>query len=470
MGRFGGSACLWVVGLLVAATVPVIAVVAVPALAVTATDWPGYLYGPAHTSDNRADAAIIPAKVKGLTRKWHFPGRFLASPTVADGDVFIGSDSGWFYELDATTGARLAKVFLGHQRKITCPAHGFVSTASVTVDPSDGQDTLYASAPDGYLYALRPAGLSVKWRSVIARPSKSANNYFQWSSPTVANGKIYVGISSNCDRPLIRGGVAGYDQATGHRFATFHSVPKGVVGGSVWTSVAVDRPGYVYAATGNPRGTRPHLAVSIVKLDPYTLKPVAHFTVPKSQRTRDNDFGGSPTIWGGRVGACNHNGIYYAVNRSTMTLAWARRIGARIGPGVVPAQCAAGAVFDGTYLYIGGPRTTIHGKTYHGSIRRLSRLTGKFLWQTGLPNGVIGTPSMNGGGVLAVGTDGTGARTPNAVYLINSATGKILSILGNGRFHFAQTTFSDGWMYTADGTGVYGWKLSQRSAKRRGDQ
>jgi outer membrane protein assembly factor BamB len=455
------------VRLLAGVAVPVIAVVAVPARAAPDTDWPGYLYGPAHTSDNRADAAITPAKVKDLAREWHFPGRFLASPTVADGDLFIGSASGWFYELDATTGAQLAKIFLGHQRRIKCPARGFVSTPTVAADPSDGQDTVYTAAPDGYLYALRAAGLSVNWRAVIAIPSNRANNYFQWSSPTVANGDIYVGISSNCDRPLIRGGVAGYDQATGHRFATFHSVPKGRVGGSVWTSVAVDRAGYVYAATGNPRGRRPHLAVSIVKLNPHTLRAAGHFTVPKSQRTHDNDFGGSPTIWGGRVGACNHNGIYYAVNRSTMALAWSRRIGVRIGPGVVPAQCAAGAVFDGTYLYIAGPATTIHGKTYRGSIRRLSRRTGKFRWQTGLPNGVIGTPSMNGGGILAVGTDGTGARTPNAVYLINSATGKILRALRGGHFHFAQTTFANGWMYTADGTGVYGWKLSPRSAKRR---
>jgi outer membrane protein assembly factor BamB len=458
MRSFTGKAARRVTGL-AAAAAAVIAVAAIPASAVTATDWPAYLGGVAHTSDNTADTAITPAKVNSLVRRWRFTGSFLASPTVADGDIFIGATTGWFYELDAATGALRAKIFLGHVPDLHCPARGFVSTATVAPDPANGHDTVYVSAPDGYLYALRPAGLSVKWRSVIAKPSKTVNNYFQWSSPTVANGKIYVGISSNCDEPLIRGGVAGYKQATGHRFATFYSVPKGVVGGSVWTSVAVDSDGYVYAATGNSSTTKPYLAVSIVKLNPQTLKPVAHFTVPKSQRTRDNDFGGSPTVFGSRVGACNHNGIYYAVNRATMTLSWRRTIGARIGPGKVAAQCAAGAAFDGRYLYIGGPQTTINGKIYRGSIRRLSMSSGKFLWQNGLPNVVIGAPSLNGGGVLAAGTYGTHSPAPNAIYLVNAATGKVLRTLREPHFHFAQSVFADGWLYTADFTGVYGWRL-----------
>src|SRR5579875_947652 len=177
---------------------------AIPASAgIRATDWPAYLDGPRHWSDNHADAAITPATAASLALKWHAAGSFLSSPAVADGAVFIGATSGEFYKYSESTGKVLDKVFLGHLAARTCPAMGFVSTATVS-------------------------------------------DYFDWSSPTVASGRIYVGISSSCDSPLIRGGVAGYYQGSGKRFATFYTVPAGYVGGSVWSSAAVDSSGYVY--------------------------------------------------------------------------------------------------------------------------------------------------------------------------------------------------------------------------------
>jgi polyvinyl alcohol dehydrogenase (cytochrome) len=373
--------------------------------------------------------------------------------------------TGWFYKLDATTGAVLDKVFLGFQPKLSCSALGIVATATAAVDPSDHQPVVYVGAPDGYLYALNAADLSVRWKSVIALPSTTNNDYFQWSSPTVANGKVYVGIASNCDTPLVRGGVASYDQVTGTHLATFFTVPNGVVGGSVWSTVAVDSQGYVYATTGNPvtKSSTPDYTEAIVKLDGNTLAPVGFFGVPESARTGDGDFGGSPTIFTATigttptpmVGACNKNGIYYAVNRATMKLAWQKRIGAKSSSST-PAQCTAAAVYNGTSLYMAGPATTIGGFSYRGSIMKINPATGGFQWHTGLPNGVIGSPGMGGGGVLTVGTFDN-STTPNAEYLV-SATGKILRTLYTGNRDFAQGVFADGWLYTANGTGVYGWK------------
>jgi hypothetical protein len=83
----------------------------------------------------------------------------------------------------------------------------------------------------GYLCAFSASDLSLKWKSVIAIPAAKTSNYFEWSSPTVANGKIDVGVSSNIDHPLIRGGAISYDQATGARLAEFNSVPAGAIGG-----------------------------------------------------------------------------------------------------------------------------------------------------------------------------------------------------------------------------------------------
>ena len=229
--------------------------------AVGPADWPAFMNGPSHTSINKAQTAITPANAASLTMKWHFVGdqptmkgqpkpAYNASPTVADGAVYIGSRTGWFYKLNETTGKVLAKTFLGFQPGLTCTAGGIIATATVAKDPKDGQDTVYVGAPDGFLYALRASDLSRKWRSVIAIPSKTISDYFQWSSPTVIGGKIYIGVSSHCDHPLIRGGVIGYNQATGKVFARYFDVPKGVVGGSVWSSVAAGTK-YVFATTGN---------------------------------------------------------------------------------------------------------------------------------------------------------------------------------------------------------------------------
>jgi outer membrane protein assembly factor BamB len=422
-----------------------------------AQQWPAYLGGPLHPSYADAETAITPAKVPDLVRIWHHAPHhvYLSSPVVADGAVYIGADSGWFYKLSATSGAVLAKVFLGRQPARTCPARGLVDTATIAPGPA-GLATVYVGGPDGYLYALRASDLATEWRSLIAIPSTRTSNYFEWSSPTVADGKIYIGVSSHCDNPLIRGGVIGYDQATGRRFAEFFTVPKGRIGGSVWSSVAA-ADGAVYATTGNGPVALPELAYSesIIKLNPQTLKPLGRFQVPASQVTFDGDFGGSPVIFGRFVGACNKNGIFYALRRSTMKLAWRRRIGAESSPTGF-SQCSAAPVYNGKHLYFGGPGITINGRAYRGSVQERSPATGKLRWVTGLPDGVIGSPAMDGGGVLAVGTYGT-ASTPNAIYLIDAATGKIIRTLAKGA-DFAQSAFSGNWLFTANSNGVSGWR------------
>lgn len=457
--------------LLAAAVATLIGVVSEPLAAGSAdsvgpSDWPAFLAGPAHASDNRAQVAITPANAAALVMKWHFvgdkptmPGQpgpsYNASPTVADGAVFIGSRNGWFYKLDEGTGAVLAKVFIGFQPGLTCTSGGFVATATVARDPADGQDTVYVGAPDGYLYALRAADLSLKWRSVIAIPSTTVSDYFQWSSPTVLGGRVYIGVSSHCDHPLVRAGVIAYDQATGKIIARYHDVPKGVVGGSVWSSVAADRR-YVYVSTGNGTASAKRLydTVSIVELGARTLARVAAFQ-PSASRSFDSDFGASPALFGSLVGACDKNGVYYALHVPSMTPAWHRRLAATPG-NTGKAQCVASSAYDGRYLYVAAGSTTIGGQSYQGSIRRLDPATGRILWQAGLPNAVLGTPSLDGAGVIAVGTYGVSA-TPNAVYLLDARTGQILRTLITGSSDFAQNVFAGGWLFTANGSGVYAW-------------
>lgn len=421
----------------------------------TVQGWPAFLFGPRHSSYSAGQTGIQPSNVKNLVVKWKFLAghEFLASPTVADGSVFIGAPDGWFYQLSEQTGKVLHRAFIGFQRRKTCRARGVVDTAAIATDPSDHQQTVYVGGPDGYLYAFSAANLALKWKSVMAIPSRTSSNYFDWSSATVASGRIYIGVSSNCDVPLIRGGVISYRQATGKRLAEFFTVPSGSLGGSVWSTVA-SAGRYLYVSTGNGPASDPQLsyAESIVKLNAATLKPVRSFKVPLADVTFDADFGGSPVIFGPYVGACDKNGIFYAVRRSTMKLAWKARIGASSGNAGY-SQCSSAPAFNGKYLYFGGPGTSIGGVAYGGSAQERAPATGRLIWQTGLHDGVIGSPAANGGGVLAVGSfDGSG----NGVYLLRAATGKVVRTLIAGE-DFAQAVFADGWLFTANAKGLRAW-------------
>jgi outer membrane protein assembly factor BamB len=430
-----------------------------PSARIVAADWPAYLDGPRHASDNRAETAITAANVSRLAQRWHAGAgtNYLASPAVADGSVFIGSNTGWFYQLRARTGQVEHKAFLGYDDTRGCYENlGVVATATVAVSPVTHVLTVYVGGADGYLYAFSAANLKLEWKSVVAIPSATVPNYYQWSSPTVAAGKVYIGVSSDCERPLVRGGVIAYSQATGRKLAEFQSVPAGDLGGGVWSSVAVGLGGYIYATTGNGPLTNVLLghSESIVKLDPGTLRVAGAWQIPGPAPSYATDFGGSPVIFGGDVGACNKDGIFYAVRQSDMRLAWEQRIGAVYSP-KVGAECNAAPAYDGEHLYLAGGAVTLHGTRYRGSVQERVASTGRLIWETGLREGVTGSPTLDGAGVLAVGTYDNGTA-PEETYLVDAATGRILRALVKG-MDFAQSTFADGDLFTANSTGVYAW-------------
>ncbi len=423
-----------------------------------AADWPAYLGGPQHASFSASQRKITPATATSLTRRWDFSvsAGFFASPTIADGAVFIGSENGWFYKLSMRTGAVLDKVFLGSQPALTCPPVGLTSTASVAVNPVNKTLTVYVAAGDGYLYALKASNLRREWRVVIGIPSKKVNDYYNWSSPTVSHSVVYLGISSNCDTPLVRGGVLAFDQGTGKKVGEFFTVPPGAenAGGSVWSSIGVAPDGDVYATTGNGPDDNPRLqnSESIIKLSAVRLRLLGSFKVPQRQVVSDGDFGGSPDFFGSYVGACNKNGIFYALRQATMKLAWQKRIAIRSTSIDV---CLATPAYNGRDLFFGGGKNTIGGTPYPGSVQERVASTGKMVWITGLAGDVLGSPSLDGGGVL---TAGTYSGSAPGVYLVNAATGAVIKELTTG-LAFGQSVFAHDWLFTATSDGVAAWRL-----------
>jgi outer membrane protein assembly factor BamB len=453
-----------------------VAIFAPPTSAAGFINWPGYLYGPNHSSFSPA-TAITPLNASALKRKWTLrppgptagqpPAGFIASPTVYNGVIYIGYNTGVFYAINETNGAILWSQNLGFVSMKTCAARGISSTATVAIDPGTQKPAVYVAGGDGNLYSLDAATGSIVWQSVIALPSPTQNDYYDWSSPAVAGGIVYIGVSSQCDKPLVsNGGLRAYNQATGAPVAAYLDMPAGVVGGSIWSSPDVGFAGDVFVTTGNtsPKVLQKGDSSSLVSLNPTTLAKQGSWSIPPTVQVEDNDWAASPVSFMATlngtptemVGACNKNGFFYALNAHNISAGpvWSFQVGLGTGNGV--QSCLGATIWDGSFLYQPGNQTTINSISFFGSMRKMDPSTGTPVWQTGLNGIVLGSPSLNASGVIAAAT--YGPTTVSGTYLINASTGAILRFIQVGK-EFSQPVFADGLLLLATqggGINAYG--------------
>ncbi|HET9418608.1 MAG TPA: PQQ-binding-like beta-propeller repeat protein [Chthoniobacterales bacterium] len=389
------------------------------------------------------------------------PGEaFVASPVVSNGVVYIGANTGIFYALDESSGLELWHRSLGYSPHKTCPGRGISSTATVGRDASrGGERTVYVAGGNGYLYALRASDGVKVWRSFVVNTGTTENTGYNWASPTVINGHVYMGISSDCDDPLIRGGIKDFDQATGALLHTYWSVPKGSLGASVWTTPASDGK-KVWAVLGNGDSGD---SFAIVRLDAATFTREDSWVVPDTTGT-DLDWGSSPTLFHANVngtltkmvGAASKNGKYYAFKAFDLASGpvWGRELGVPGDPGALKTTglLLAAAIWDlqGKRLFVGSNETTIAGVTTAGSMRRLDRATGNVIWETPVSGGpIMGSPSMSAGGVIAAATYNTENPSLNQVYLLNASDGSVLNAIQQNAPIFAQPVFADTHLFVA---------------------
>jgi len=414
-------------------------------------DWGSYLGGPQHTSYAVNATTITVANAGTLHPMWTwtpvakapYQPYLYSSPITSGGVVYIGAATGDFYAVNASNGKQIWRKQLPVS---TCdtPA-GLVSSATVATDPVTHKSVVYVGGADHYLYALDPKTGTTVWRSVVGGTD---SHYYNWSSPTVVDGRIYMGVAITCDVPFTNG-VEAFDQHTGNLLDRWYIAGPTGLGAAVYTSAAVASDGSVFVTTGDENGGSPQDAESVVKLRGSDLTRLAGWQVPGV--TGENlDFNASPTLFTAgttpMVGACNKNGVFYAFRQADLSApAWTRRLGVREpSPGLF---CGGSAAFDGTKLYVGAnqrPNTTLPGGIY-----QLDPTTGHPDWYTGLDNGpVLGTPTVDGAGVLAVPTF-NGAGNNGAVYLVDKSNGTILKKLSFAGPIFAQPVFEEGRLLVA---------------------
>ena len=155
---------------------------------------------------------------------------------------------------------------------------------------------------DGYaqrLHALDLATGADLPESPIAIKAAGFNPLMQNQRPALmlANGMVYIGYASHCDKDPYHGFLMAYDAETLHQVSVFNTSPTGTEA-SIWQSgqgPAADADGNVYVVTGNGSwdGVK-NFSESFLKFSPKLdlldwFTPTNHFALDKA----DNDLNSS---------------------------------------------------------------------------------------------------------------------------------------------------------------------------------
>jgi len=234
-------------------------------------------------------AALRVADIPRLTLKWAlgFPDASVAwaAPTVAGGRVYVGSQNGTVYSLDAKTGCI----------HWTFSAAGGVRTA-IAVGPRDARSPgrLYFGDTAASAYAVNADTGHVVWTRKVDDHALARIT----GSPTLHDGRLYVPVASYEEAQgadpryeccTFRGSIVALDAATGGVIWKTYMIADparrrgtssegaalwGPSGSGIWSAPTVDqRRGRLYVATGNGYSGPPHPSSdAVVALDLKTGK------------------------------------------------------------------------------------------------------------------------------------------------------------------------------------------------------
>jgi len=142
------------------------------------------------------------------------------------------------------------------------------------------------------------------------------------------------------------------------------------------------------------------------------------------------------------VGAVNKNGIFYALDRTSLSSGpvWS----AKTSTSTISISSSA---WDGTTLYVAGRDTSIGGKSCKGSLRALNPANGHFIWQDCLNDGGVLGPVSAVSGVVFV-SEGS------HLLAMNAATGHILFNYTTSALIQGGASISNGVVYQGNSAGT----------------
>lgn len=380
--------------------------------------WNGWGVDPGNSRYQSSRAARVSrARLKDLKVKWAFgfPGAAATygQPTLNAGKLFVGSEDGTVYALDAATG---------------CLWWMFKASATVKTAISIGNQgkTAFFGDTSGFVYALRVSDGSVIWQ-VHPEPHSAARIT---GSPLLLGNRLYVPVSSGEEGAsadpaypccTFRGSLIALDAATGRQVWKAYTIaedPKptrkssqgvqyyGPSGAAIWSSPTADlKANAIYVATGNNYSDPPtDMSDAIVAFDIRSGKKLwSRQLTPRdvwnsgcvaekkdncpAQRGGDFDFGAPPilkSLPGGRkvLLAAQKSGVIYALDPDRRgRILWKTRI-AKGGP---LGGVEWGGAADGRYAYFPVSDFDFDNPSVGGGVFAIDLVTGKQIWHVPPP-------------------------------------------------------------------------------------
>jgi polyvinyl alcohol dehydrogenase (cytochrome) len=473
-------------------------------------DWPMFGQNTENTASNPSETSISAKNVKLLSPSWAFTtgGDVTARAAVVNGVAYFPDWAGNLYAVNALNGKKI----WSHQLSYYGLAASTVSRTSPAVVNGVvyiGTQYVAPMTDTGWLLGIDAKTGELVWKIQPIQPDTSNPFPVITASPVVANGIVYVGMTSNEEFAAglnssypccsVSGSVVAVSAATRKVLWTTLTVPQGYSGGAVWGSnpVVDEARGTVFVGTGNnyshPTSTDPNNnhADSILALDVNdghikwatrlmdwnqpgvvngsddwnTACFLPPFTNCPSSPGPDYDFGSAPneityqTSNGPKtiIGAGQKSGIYYALDPDTGAVLWATQV----GPGSSLGGIEWGSATDGKRIYVAianlyaipyGPQ----GAWKAGSWAALDPATGEIQWQIPDPNGAIDIGPMtvvNGvvyAGSMGFSTPAT-APQPPTMFALDATNGKTLWSFSPGSSVNAGATIVNGIVYWGSG-------------------
>jgi polyvinyl alcohol dehydrogenase (cytochrome) len=411
--------------------------------------WAGWGGGPENSRFQLALAAGLDrGQIKNLKLKWAFgfPGAAATygQPTSFAGRLFVGSEDGTVYALDAATG---------------CMWWSFKASGTVKTAISVGNKgtTAFFGDTNGVVYAVKVSDGSVVWK--VHPDSHPAARIT--GSPLLVGGRLYVPMSSGEEGAsadpgypccTFRGSVSALDTASGRqiwRAYTIADAPKptrksakgvqyfGPSGAAVWSAPTADLKRHViYVATGNNYSDPPtDTSDAVMAFDMKSGKKlwVRQFTAEDVWNSgcvaekKDNcpaphgddyDFGAPPVLRSvaGRdiLLLAQKSGIVYALDPEVRgKMLWK----SRIGHGGPLGGIEWGGAADSRYAYFPLSDYDFDNPLVGGGLFALDLRTGKQVWhvpppkpacagQFGCSQAQMAPPTLIPGAVFSGSMDG----------------------------------------------------------------
>jgi outer membrane protein assembly factor BamB len=176
-----------------------------------------------------ADANVYAFNTSTGAKIWNYTTGVLmnSSPNVVNGVVYIGSGNSNVYALNASTGAKLWN-YTSPGPSQSVIERGFNSGAFES-SPAVANGIVYIGSDDGNLYALNASNGDKIWNYTTSFQQTYLTGNQVTSSPAVSQGIVYVGS--------VGGNIYAFNATTGDKIWSYYTGPSVNYGGGYWHGV-----------------------------------------------------------------------------------------------------------------------------------------------------------------------------------------------------------------------------------------